>query len=542
MSLRFTRRQLLGHAAGFAISAAIPWYAYTYLRPPPPTLSVRRMGLPLGHLLRDGQLPAPVAEWQADILILGSGAAALSALWWLHRHGRRDVLLAQGPEPYGNNAAYHYNSSLAAPSGAHYLALPSRESWHVRQLLADLDILSGDPEAAQPIYRETDLVHAPMERLWYQGQWQHGIAPSEDADSRRFHTFIRDQAQAVGRDGKKRFAIPLARSSTDAEWRALDQETFAHWLARHHYHSPALLWYLDYCCRDDYGIGLEQVSAWAGLHYFAARGHDGEAVLTWPEGLAYLSRAIEQRTGLLQVAAPAARRQPQSVAASAFAIDEQADHVRVQLYLHQAQHTVTVKARRVIAALPLHIAARITKRAAAYGFSPAALPPQAPWLVSNFVLRAFPPEADNFPLAWDNVAYQSTGLGYVVATHQLINTAKPPRTIFTAYTALNHAPPDTVRRWLLHARDTELRDIAAAELISIYGQRFWQSVIHTDIAVRAHAMATPVPGFLDNPALAALRRHSSRLVFAHSDLSGYSVFEEACWHGVQAANKILGGE
>ena len=127
----------------------------------------------------------------------------------------------------------------------------------------------------------------------------------------------------------------------------------------------------------------------------------------------------------------------------------------------------------------------------------------------------------------------------MAAANQLINTAKPPRTIFTAYAALNHAPSAEVRRWLMDAPDAALLETAAAELLAIYGPRFWQHVIHTDISVRAHAMAAPVPGFLANPVLASLRRHHSRLVFAHSDMSGYSVFEEACWQGVRAAEKIM---
>ena len=46
--------------------------------------------------------------------------------------------------------------------------------------------------------------------------------------------------------------------------------------------------HLRYCIRDDYGCEPEQVSAWAGVHYFAGRraGRDGagENLLTWPEG------------------------------------------------------------------------------------------------------------------------------------------------------------------------------------------------------------------------------------------------------------------
>ena len=40
--------------------------------------------------------------------------------------------------------------------------------------------------------------------------------------------------------------------------------------------------------------------------------------------------------------------------------------------------------------------------------------------------------------------------------------------------------------------------------------------------------------------LAALREVDGPVLFAHADLSGYSVFEEAAWWGVVAAGRILG--
>jgi len=52
-------------------------------------------------------------------------------------------------------------------------------------------------------------------------------------------------------------------------------------------------------------------------------------------------------------------------------------------------------------------------------------------------------------------------------------------------------------------------------------------------------MATPVPGSLGNAGLAALRAADGPVLFAHSDLSGYSVFEEAVWWGEQAARKAI---
>ena len=71
------------------------------------------------------------------------------------------------------------------------------------------------------------------------------------------------------------------------------------WLLAEGFDSPALHWYVDYACRDDYGTDNAEVSAWAGIHYFACR--DGErntrvrTVLTGPEGNAWLARGLAQR-------------------------------------------------------------------------------------------------------------------------------------------------------------------------------------------------------------------------------------------------------
>ncbi|MNT84716.1 hypothetical protein D3C72_2247690 [compost metagenome] len=82
--------------------------------------------------------------------------------------------------------------------------------------------------------------------------------------------------------------------------------------------------------------------------------------------------------------------------------------------------------------------------------------------------------------------------------------------------------------------------MAAVDLVAAYGKDFWRHARQLEITVRGHAMATPVCGYLSNPGLAALRAVDGPVLFAHADLSGYSVFEEASWWGVQAARRILG--
>jgi hypothetical protein len=83
-------------------------------------------------------------------------------------------------------------------------------------------------------------------------------------------------------------------------------------------------------------------------------------------------------------------------------------------------------------------------------------------------------------------------------------------------------------------------DLAVSDLRAVYGREFWRHADAVEITARGHAMATPVPGFLGNAGIRALRETDGRILFAHADLSGLSVFEEAAWWGTRAALRIVG--
>ena len=53
-----------------------------------------------------------------------------------------------------------------------------------------------------------------------------------------------------------------------------------------------------------------------------------------------------------------------------------------------------------------------------------------------------------------------------------------------------------------------------------------------------HAMSVPVPGLRSSAALRALAGLQRRVHYAHSDLSAYSVFEEALFHGTRAGRAV----
>ena len=81
----------------------------------------------------------------------------------------------------------------------------------------------------------------------------------------------------------------------------------------------------------------------------------------------------------------------------------------------------------------------------------------------------------------------------------------------------------------------ELLALASVDLKTAYGWKFAACVERVEITLRGHAMAAPLPGFRANAGLKALRELDGPILFAHADLSGFSVFEEAAWWGYRAA-------
>ena len=475
-----------------------------------------------GHLLRETRRPqGPVLTLQTETVIAGAGIAGLAAARHLRQRGREDFALLDLEDDAGGNSRAGRLQGIACPLGAHYLPVPGDDAPEVRDLLQELGLMRRVAGRWQA--DERHLCHAPQERLYFQGEWQDGLLPWSGVGATTRAQYIRfaQEVDAARRTGA--FRIPLR---LHAPLRRLDGETFARWLDARGFTDPQLRWYLDYCCRDDYGAGITVVSAWAGLHYFAARhgfhppgfdeGGERDALLTWPEGNGHLARALAQPVGERFRGGRVVLR-----------IAETRSGVEVEAWDVAAQRLERWQAKRCIVALPAFVAARVIEKAPAALVSLAARVHHAPWIVANLHLREPPWVRPGAPLAWDNVVYgQGDSLGYVVATHQDLDPAPGP-TVLTWY----GAPGEAARSDVLRQPWTHWRDRVLAELVGPHPEL---PGLVTEVAVAryGHAMPIPVPG-----TLARLPQPpcSGRLRFAHSDWAGYSIFEEAFTLGHRAA-------
>ncbi len=508
-----------------------------------------------GHQLRDGKLQgaAPASTQRTRVVIAGGGVAGLAAARALRLAGVEDFVLLELENTAGGNARGGSLAGIACPLGAHYLPLPGAQAHEVQDLLEEFGLRRR--VAGRWAYDERHLCHSPQERLYFNGAWQDGALPIADVGRETLAQYRRFADRVATAQRELRFSIPAFRSPLSPGLLALDAMPFERWLDREDLVDPHLRWYLDYCCRDDYGAGIGQVSAWAGLHYFASRhgfhapgedeggeggeGGERDSVLTWPEGNGWLTRRL---------AAPLGERLKTAQVVTRIA--ETKHGVEVDAFDIGSQSTVRWQAERCIVALPVFIAARVIENPPAFLQQAAASVRYAPWLVANVHLRAPPAARAGAPPSWDNVIYGTAGLGYVDARHQSLDPMPGP-TVLSWYRPLGASrydpsdPDDSAdnRRRLRDLPWTAWRDALLAEL-SVPHPDLPSLVTRIEITRYGHAMVIPAPGILSQigpkPLLDERRQlsieeqsrvASGRLAFAHSDWSGYSVFEEAFIRG-----------
>ena len=289
------------------------------------------------------------------------------------------------------------------------------------------------------------------------------------------------------------FTIPMAIGARPSRSTA---RALADWLRDEGLDSPWLRWSIDYACRDDYGARADVTSAWAGLLAMppsdmrsvrrpgrkALVGSrldcwNASAILSGPDG-----RAVD-RTGHLSVGHDAGHR-----------LVADAVIFAAQGFLLQHHRARTGHARfRVFAVGD-----------------------------GNLWLDRWPNER-GLPPAWDNVLFDSPSLSYVVAASiaQDIHPANGMDVLLGARPGLTASESDLAlaQDWRT-LRDRVLDDLSRAH------PDIRDCATRVDICRmgRDDSSHAGIPDISRTAVLVAAR---DRLFFAHSDLSGVSIFEEA---------------
>lgn len=497
----------------------------------------------MGHLLKslplenkDEVTKITAKIIKIDTLIIGGGISGLSAGHWLNKNEYKDFLILEMDDQMGGNSAFGQNGISGYPWGAHYVPIPSNHANYTKIFFEDIGVITGyDEQSKKPIYNEYYLCSDPQEKVFFEGRWQEGIFPQKGIPREdllqyeAFFTFIENMKNTKGSDGKDLFTIPMELSSQDPSILELDTISMESWLNARGWNSVYLHRYINYCCRDDYGMNYQKISAWAGIHYFAARVGVGanttsSSILTWPNGNGFLVEKLEQiclskihKNNLVYFI-------------------KNVEHGAIVKSLNtKNMSTSTYQAKNVIFCGPRFIAHKIIHNLPNVAVNSV----NTPWLVANISVTQINQFIEE-DLAWDNVNFYSKSLGIIVANHQDL-TFNHQEKVFTYYLPLDDNSPHQERIEAYRRTYEDWLDIVIPDLELIFPgiSRF---ITHLDIWIWGHGMCNPGINYLWSKERKQLLESFKNIHFAHSEMSGISIFEEAQYRGVQAAIKVLEGK
>ncbi|HET9056661.1 MAG TPA: FAD-dependent oxidoreductase [Chitinophagaceae bacterium] len=493
----------------------------------------------VGHLMRDGKLNSkPVSETMTvKVAVIGSGVSGLSAARQLLKNKVEDFVLLELEPHAGGNAHSGSNDISAYPWGAHYVPLPNNDLKEYLSFLEEAGVITSYNGQGLPVYNEYHLCFAPEERLFINGLWQHGLIPNfgvgedEQQQIKRFLLLMDEFRNKKGNDGRDAFSIPVNNSSQDEVFLLLDKMSMKEWLQQNGFTSPHLHWYCNYACRDDFGTRYDECSAWAGIHYFAGRkgkaaNADSGDVITWPEGNGFLVKHLMKEIG-------------SKIKTNSLVTGIKQDNNKVEIVYWDVAESLLKKvvADFCIISTPMFITQRLLNYDKAKSDKVHNTFHYCPWMVANITVKELE-EKRGEDLCWDNVLYESESLGYVEATHQLVNQLTPRKNL-TYYLPLTKTDPVTERKKAIEMKHEDWVKIILDDLKKVH-TNIETAVEKINVMIWGHAMIQPRTNYISGTIRKELSHSGfSNIELAHTDIAGISIFEEAFYQGINAADSVI---
>lgn len=539
--MEYSRRKFIGIISSLVVTTPLLWLAKSkFLENPKNKIKGRMLGANYkrGHNLLKMLFSRPKECNKTTTLIIGGGVSGISTAMTLYQNGQKDFVLLELEDSIGGNSRSDENASGRFPLGAHYLPVPSPDNKELINLLIDLGLITHFNKDGLPYYHEQHLCHTPDERLFINGYWQEGLIPTfgvPENDKHQIQEFLNlmnHYKLLKGSDNKYAFDIPVDQSSSDNDFRKLDNITMLNFMKQHHFTSSYLQWYVEYCCKDDYGCYLNEISAWAGIHYFASRrglaaNAGPDHVLTWPEGNCWLvNKMATQFQSNIQTGCMVFKITQTSD--SSYWVDYIDYKNKGMVKRYEAQKVVFCGPQFVLKHIDTNIHTLKKRDFSQFEYSS--------WVTGNAeVITKNLIERKGSPLSWENIIYKSNSLGYVNASNQFLSRTQASINLPWYYLA----PSSDSRKQILNSTYEHWSKLLINDFEKVYSN-FENSLISVDISVWGHAMIKPKVGFIwSENRLSASKSIDNNLYFAHTDLSGISIFEEGFLRGRSVALQLI---
>ncbi|TRX50642.1 FAD-binding protein [Fulvivirga sp. M361] len=460
-----------------------------------------------GHLLFESKtFPETMAD-TVEVLIVGGGIAGMAAACELKE---KDFLLCELSGQLGGTSSAYLSGNLTFAQGAHYdMGYPDYYGKEVLKLLEGLNIIQPQPwkNTWGFVDQQHLIMHRRKNQCFDRGEFRKEVISDTPLKKPFFELMNKYQGQ-----------MPLPTRLIHEKHHELNQLSFVDFLQNELDVNDDLIRSVSYHMKDDYGADAYQVSALAGIHYFACRPYTKDIVELFspPEGNHYFIRKMADYVG------PERLKTTHLVKS----IEEVLNGFSVKIIDIATKTIKVIKTGKIIYAGQKHALKYIFPQ----DYSLFQDVSYAPWMVVNVVLNGF----NDSMGYWQNemLTEDDTFLGFVDSSTQ--HTASGDHRILTAYYCL----PPTSREDLINAEvnKSQIAQMTVKHLSGYFEKDLSNQVERIDIKVMGHAM--PIPGknhlFKDKN----LHRSNKNIAYAGVDNGRLPLLFEAMDSGIIAAGLV----
>ena len=453
-----------------------------------------------------GQFPI-TKNLQTEYMIVGGGIAGMSAAYKLRD---KDFLLFELSNILGGSSAGGSYENIPLCHGAHYdLSYPSNYGQETLELLAELDIVKHDPfsDSWKFVDKKYLISKNKESQTFAHGSFRKAVLPDE-ADKEPFLELMNSYM------GK----MPMPTRLIKEEFRELDSISFLHWLQQKFSFSDDFVEGLDYHMKDDYGAGSDQVSALAGIHYFACRPYYTKPVELFspPEGNYYFIKRMYDKLPKDRVITSHLVK----------LIREKDEGFEVEVVDAVKKEITLVSCKKVIYAGHKYALKYIFPRDYPLFHKTA----YAPWVVVNFIMK----KSRSKKSFWQNeiISEDKSLLGFVDSSAQF--SSQKEKRVLTVYYCFK--PEEREMMSLIEERKQTFVDQSLSHLEKYFDTSFKNQVEKVIIKQMGHAMPIPNPGYLFNDGNDS--RSNSNLVYAGVDNGRLPLLFEAVDSGIFAVDIV----
>ncbi len=456
-----------------------------------------------GHLVREAINLAPTSVLKTQTLIVGAGIAGLSAA---NSVKNKDFLLVEMDDNLGGtSSAIDINGELFS-QGAHYdLSYPKSYGQEGLNLLEHLNIVNYNSNKEEYFFKDEHyLINDHDQETCFTRNGFQDAPINKGINKEDFLQLINPYV------GEMKMPTRLI----DEKYRYLNNITFFDFIDKYLVHDPELITGIDYQMYDDYGANCSNVSALAGIHYYACRDYYGEQkpqLFSPPQGNYYFIDKLAKNVNQSQIKS----------SCLAFKITKKNNKYATLVYNTKSKTVQEIISEKIIYA---------GQKNALKFIYPEYYPlfkdnKYSPWIAINFELDS----PFKTPLKWQNdmLGINKNLQGFVNSQTQ--DTKQNILTMYMCYdTDERRSLPPIINN------PNEIIESAMSFLDEFFNENSADKIKAAHLKIMGHAMPIPQKDYLFNDR--NLQTHKDNFFFAGVDNGRLPLMFEAMDSGISAAN------